>query len=164
MLENFQGDSWGSIPPLCMSSLLPHDLCHGWSASRWATTLKDICFTEFCGFLSYVNKNWPLVHPCPLPPKPLFCLPPHPILLGCHKALVWVPWVIQQTPIGDLFYQLYYKFPCYSLHTSNHSLLPSPHVLRAVLCTSKSNFRTRLSRCFMIWYLPIYLALFFAMC
>ena len=34
MLEDFQGDSWGSIPPLCMSSLLPHDLCHGQSASR----------------------------------------------------------------------------------------------------------------------------------
>ena len=33
MLENFQGDSWGSIPPLRMSSLLPHDLCHGQSAS-----------------------------------------------------------------------------------------------------------------------------------
>ena len=33
MLENFQGDSWGSILPLCMSSLLPHDLCHGWRSS-----------------------------------------------------------------------------------------------------------------------------------
>ena len=35
MLENFQGDSWGSIPPLRMPSLLPHDLCHRRSASRW---------------------------------------------------------------------------------------------------------------------------------
>ena len=35
MLENFQGDSWGSIPPLRMLSLLPHDLCHGRSSSRW---------------------------------------------------------------------------------------------------------------------------------
>ena len=26
------------------------------------------CFTEFCGFLSYINKNQPEVHPCPLPP------------------------------------------------------------------------------------------------
>ena len=33
MLENFQGDSWGSIPPLRMLSLLPHDLCHEWNAS-----------------------------------------------------------------------------------------------------------------------------------
>ena len=35
MLKNIQGDSWGSIPPLHMPSLLPHDLCHGWSSSRW---------------------------------------------------------------------------------------------------------------------------------
>ena len=34
MLENIQGDSWGSIPPLSMSSLLPHDLWHGWRSSR----------------------------------------------------------------------------------------------------------------------------------
>ena len=32
MLENFQGDSWGLIPPLHMPSLLPHDLCHGRSS------------------------------------------------------------------------------------------------------------------------------------
>ena len=32
MLENFQGDSWGSIPPLHMPSLLPHDLCQGRSS------------------------------------------------------------------------------------------------------------------------------------
>ena len=33
MLKNIQGDSWGSIPPLRISSLLPHDLCHGWRSS-----------------------------------------------------------------------------------------------------------------------------------
>ena len=32
MLENFQGDSWGSIPPLSMPSLLPQDLCQGQSS------------------------------------------------------------------------------------------------------------------------------------
>ena len=41
MLENFQGDSWGSIPPLRMPSLLPHDLCHGWSASRWLSEVIE---------------------------------------------------------------------------------------------------------------------------
>ena len=35
MLENFQRASWGPIPPLSMSSLLPHDLCHGWRSSCW---------------------------------------------------------------------------------------------------------------------------------
>ena len=29
------GDSWGSILPLRMPSLLPHELCHGRSSSRW---------------------------------------------------------------------------------------------------------------------------------
>ena len=33
MLENIWGDSRGSIPPLRMPSLLPHDLCHEWNVS-----------------------------------------------------------------------------------------------------------------------------------
>ena len=56
MLENFQGDSWGSILPLRMSSLLPHDLCHVRSASRWPPTVSNhlilwdtllFCFQSF---------------------------------------------------------------------------------------------------------------------
>ena len=35
MLENIRGHSRGSIPPLRMPSLLPHDLCHEWNVSRW---------------------------------------------------------------------------------------------------------------------------------
>ena len=46
MLEDFQGDSWGSIPPLRMSSLLPHDLCHGRSASCRPPTVMSSC-TEY---------------------------------------------------------------------------------------------------------------------
>ena len=34
MLENIRGHSRGSIPPLRMSSPLPHDLCHEWNVSR----------------------------------------------------------------------------------------------------------------------------------
>ena len=34
MLENIRGHSRGSIPPLCMPSPLPHDLCHEWNVSR----------------------------------------------------------------------------------------------------------------------------------
>ena len=43
------------------------------------------------------------------------------IPLGWYRAPVWVPWVIQQIPIGYLFYIWYYKFPCYSPYIS-----PSP--------------------------------------
>ena len=39
--------------------------------------------------------------------------PPHPS--ACCRARVWIPWVIQQIPIGYLFYTWYCKF-----------LLPSP--------------------------------------
>ena len=40
MFENFQGDSWGSILPLRMSSLLLNDLCHGWRSSRRLPALQ----------------------------------------------------------------------------------------------------------------------------
>ena len=47
MLKDFQGDSWGSIPPLRMSSLLPHDLCHGWSTSLWPPTEQSFGSSTF---------------------------------------------------------------------------------------------------------------------
>ena len=53
MLKNFQRDSWGLIPPLHMPSLLPHDLCHGWSSSRWLPAV-----TEFQ--LSY-SRSWKMM-------------------------------------------------------------------------------------------------------
>ena len=53
MLEDFQGDSWGSIPPLRMSSLLPHDLCHGRSASLWPPTCQHHTTHE-----KYQSESW----------------------------------------------------------------------------------------------------------
>ena len=51
MLENFQEDSWGSIPPLRMPSLLPHDLCHGQSSSRWHQAgTQEIFFWDLFAF------------------------------------------------------------------------------------------------------------------
>ena len=62
MLEDFQGDSWGSIPPLRMSSLLPHDLCHGRSASRRPPTLfqhhsNSISLNMFFGVLDLTSHT-----------------------------------------------------------------------------------------------------------
>ena len=34
------------------------------------------------------------IHPCPLSSESPFHLLPHPNLLDCHRALVWVPWVV----------------------------------------------------------------------
>ena len=45
--------------------------------------LKDHCFTEFCDFLSYINKNQPLVHSCPFLPD-LLPSPSSP-LSACHR-------------------------------------------------------------------------------
>ena len=63
MLENFQGNSWGSIPPLRMPSLLPHDLCHEWNASLAPgnesllfipnRTMKTLC-CFLCRILFYI--------------------------------------------------------------------------------------------------------------
>ena len=53
MLENFQGDSWGLIPPLRMPSLLPHDLCHGQNSSRWLPAVMEFQ-------LSY-SRSWKMM-------------------------------------------------------------------------------------------------------
>ena len=42
-----------------------------------AFLLNDNCFTEFCCFLSNLNKNQPSVYICPLPFEPPSHLPPH---------------------------------------------------------------------------------------
>ena len=52
MLENIRGDSRGSIPPLRMPSLLPHDLCHEWNVSRWLPAGYSSLMAEF--FLYFV--------------------------------------------------------------------------------------------------------------
>ena len=59
MLENFQGDSWGSIPPLRMLSLLPHDLCHGRSSSRWLPTVIEF---QMSYFRSWKMMLWKVLH------------------------------------------------------------------------------------------------------
>ena len=76
-------------------------------------------------FWSYIkNQLW--VHPCPHPLKPPYHLPPHPTFLDCHRAPVWVAWVIWQISIGCLFYIWYYKFPRYCLHGSQPLSPPLP--------------------------------------
>ena len=64
--------------------------------------LEDNCFTVLCCFChtstwidhshAYVPSLWNLCPP-PTPPRPL----------GCHRALVWAPCIIQGIPTGCLF-------------------------------------------------------------
>ena len=43
-----------------------------------------------------------------------------------YRAPVWISWVIQDIPIGYLFYICHCKFPCYSLHNVSPSLSSPP--------------------------------------
>ena len=65
MLENFQGDSWGSIPPLRMPSLLPHDLCHGRSASRWPPAVIEfqLSYSRSSLNMQYAGSRQPPLSP-----------------------------------------------------------------------------------------------------
>ena len=54
---------------------------------------------------------------CPLPLEPPSRLPPRPTPLGCYRDPGWVPWVVQQIPVGCLFHTWLRMFPRYSLHT-----------------------------------------------
>ena len=62
--------------------------------------LKDNCFTEFCGFLSCINKNQPQVHPRPLPPRPPSYLPPHPTLQPVVEPLFEFPEAYSKFPLA----------------------------------------------------------------
>ena len=65
--------------------------------------LNDICFTEFCCFLSKLNMNQPQVYLYLLPFESHSHLPPHPIPPGWYRAPIWVSWAIQQILVGYLF-------------------------------------------------------------
>ena len=58
--QEFPGGLLRLDPPLRMSSLLPHDLCHGRSSSRWlpAALVFDIlvCFLNFVSIFIYIMK------------------------------------------------------------------------------------------------------------
>ena len=113
MLENIRGDSWGSILPLRMPSLLPHDLCHEWNASpapRNIDCLFPLHIFDLVGFyhvpsvsassvilfcLVYCvkvafsecsNNRHPPVSPWHLKPKPEA---QHPVPTHCCGSSLW---------------------------------------------------------------------------
>ena len=71
---------------------------------------------KLCWFLPYINMDQSKAYICPLLHEIPFPLLPHPTLLGCHRTLIWVPWVMQQISPAIL-HMLVYIFPCYSLHS-----------------------------------------------
>ena len=64
-------------------------------------------FVVFCHTSTRISHRYTHVSSLPSPS------PHHPS--ACWWAPIWVPWVIQQMPIGYLFYTWYCKFLCYYL-------------------------------------------------
>ena len=54
--------------------------------------MKDNCSAMLCWSLPYISTSLPQIHVCSLLLEPPF----HPTPLSCHRAPVWVPWVIEQ--------------------------------------------------------------------
>ena len=66
MLENIRADSWGSIPPLRMPSLLPHDLCHEWNASPVPGTRPLSLSSTRLALIAYTDQSFPKNSSSPL--------------------------------------------------------------------------------------------------
>ena len=82
-------------------------------------------FGVFCQTSTWISHGYTYIPSLlNLPPISLPILPPPRLIQSpCLSFLA-----IQQIPVGCLFY----KFPCYSFHTS-HPLLPSPHIHKSIL-------------------------------
>ena len=83
--------------------------------------LKDNCFTKFCGFLTYINKNTAV----PLHPELPSHLPHHPTLQPVTKPLFEFP-ESQKFPLA-----LYFIYDTLNFHATlciqlTFTLLPSP--------------------------------------
>ena len=89
-----------------------------------------LTFAVFCQTSAWIRHKYTYIPS--LLNLPLLPSPSHP--RGWCRVPVWVPWDIQQIPVGYLFCIRSCKFPCYSLHTS-HPLLPSPVSSSSIWCT-----------------------------
>ena len=85
--------------------------------------LKDNCFTILCWLLPSISMNQPWLYICPLPLESPTTSHP----LGCHRSLVWAPWVIQQVPTGYQFYV--WQCICFHATLSIHPTFSFPPLI-----------------------------------
>ena len=81
---------------------------------------------QYCnGFLPYINMNQPQVYICPPILNPTSHLPPHPVPLGCPRALA-LGALLHASNLhwSPILHMAIYMFQFYSLKSSSH-----PHLL-----------------------------------
>jgi len=81
-------------------------------------------FVVFCQTSTWISH----MYICPLTLETSSHLPPNPTPLCWHRSPVWVPWDIQQIPIGYLFYLKSWKmmlWKCCSQYGSKFEKLSS---------------------------------------
>ena len=98
--------------------------------------MEDNYFIILWWFLPYIDMNQPRVYMCP-PSWTRSHLPPHPISLGCPRALA-LSALLHASNLhwwSILHMVTIYMFQCYSLNSSHPCLLPgSPKVCSSHLC------------------------------
>ena len=86
--------------------------------------LEDNCFTILYWFLPYSNMNQPQIYMYSLSPEPpLISLPIHPSVLSHSTGLSSLCHAVK-SHLVSLLHMAFYMFPCSSLNSSHHLLLP----------------------------------------
>ena len=86
--------------------------------------LEDNCFTILYWFLPYSNMNQPQIYMYSLSPEPpLISLPIHPSVLSHSTGLSSLCHTVK-SHLVSLLHMAFYMFPCSSLNSSHHLLLP----------------------------------------
>ena len=83
-------------------------------------------FVVFCQTSTWIRHRCTV---CPLPLEPTSHLSPHPTPLGWYRAPVWVPWDIQQIPIGYLFYKSHLKKYMKTIYSTPFPVLKATSLL-----------------------------------
>ena len=102
--------------------------------------------TTLWWFLPYINTNQPQVHMCPPSGTPSL-LPPHPVPLGCSRALALsVLLHASNLDWSSVLHIVIYMFRCYSLKSSYPRLPPHSQKLSILyICVSFAAFHIGLS-------------------
>ena len=91
----------------------------------------------YCGVFSpYIDMNQPLVPMCSPYPEPHSHLPPHPIPLGCPRALS-LSALLHASNLywSSILHMVIYMLQCHSLKSTNPRLLSqSPKIFSLHLC------------------------------